>query len=153
MTPTPPTATDSSTLLARGSLLSQRQQLVPSNATLLSSTLNGSCAGCWLCPLLPKEVTRYSSMRWSRGGRKLDRLAKVLASFPGHCPFSLIPRLLSIQSHSQATVHSVSFPDCCPFSLIPRPLSIQSHSQTASQLVSFPGHCPFSLIPGPLSSL
>ena len=32
MTPTPPTATDSSTLLARGSLLSQRQQLVPKAA-------------------------------------------------------------------------------------------------------------------------
>ena len=47
--PTPPTATVSSTLLARGSLLSQRQQLVPSNATLLSSTLNSVAwrTGLW----------------------------------------------------------------------------------------------------------
>ena len=73
-------------------------------------------------PFSPKRGKR-DIYQWSRGVRNLDRSAKVLSSFLRHCPFCLIPRLLSIQSHSQITVQLVSFPDCCPFSLIPGPLS------------------------------
>ena len=73
-------------------------------------------------PFSPKRGKR-DIYQWSRGVRNLDRSEKVPSSFLCHCPFSLIPRLLSIQSHSQTAVHSVSFPGCYPVSLIPGPLS------------------------------